>query len=315
MNEPARLNLPEPPGKPEPARKAMSPADKGFWLGALGVLIFSFTLPVTKLATDAPGHPGLSPAFLTFGRAAVAGLLSIGYLWFVSAARPDLPMLKALILAGGGIVIGFPLFQGLALQYVEAMHASVISGALPLGTAALGALWTAERARPAFWVLAVLGFALVVLYAWISGEGGFVPADGLLLLAVLSASCGYVLGARLTGRMPPEQIISWILVLYLPLTLPAMWWFRPPAPAAVLPQAWLGFGYLAVFSMWLGFFAWYGGLKLGGTLRVSQVQLAQPFLSMVVAVPLLGERLSLLSLGFCAAIVGTIALSRRISGR
>lgn len=291
----------------------MSNSQNGFLLGLLGVALFALTAPVTKLATATPTFPGLSPVFISFGRAAAAGLLSIGYLVAIRAPRPSLPQCFRLILAGAGIVIGFPLFLGLAVQHVEAVHAAVISGALPLGTAALTALWMRERAGLGFWVLAVFGFGLVVLYAWLTGEGGFAAADGLLLLAVASASCGYVLGARLSREMPPEHVISWILVLYLPLTVPvsAMTW--PQGPVA--PVAWFSFAYLAIVSMWLGFFAWYSGLKLGGALRVSQVQLVQPFLSMIAAVPLLGEHLSLLSLGFCAAIIATIALSRRVGQR
>ncbi|MCZ8260521.1 MAG: DMT family transporter [Beijerinckiaceae bacterium] len=287
----------------------MSDSRKGFLLGFLGVALFALTAPVTKLATITPGFAGLPPVFISFGRAAAAGFLALAYLLVIRAARPNRPQALRLILAGAGVVIGFPLFLGLAVQHVESVHAAVISGALPLGTAALTALWMRERAGPAFWVLAVLGFLLVVLYAWLTGEGGFVLADGLLLLAVASASCGYVLGARLSREMPPEHVISWILVLYLPLTVPVAALTWPQGPVA--PVAWIGFGYLAVVSMWLGFFAWYRGLKLGGALRVSQTQLAQPFLSMLAAVPLLGERITPLSLLFAAAIVATIALSRR----
>ncbi|MCZ8183269.1 MAG: DMT family transporter [Beijerinckiaceae bacterium] len=288
----------------------MTASQKGFLLGFLGVALFALTAPVTKLATLTPTFPGLPPVFISFGRAAAAGMLAILYLLVIRAAWPSRVQAFRLILAGAGIVIGFPLFLGLAVQHVDSVHAAVISGALPLGTAALTALWMRERARPAFWALAVFGFLLVLLYAWLTGEGGFVAADGLLLLAVLSASCGYVLGARLSREMPPEHVISWILVLYLPLTIPvsALTWPQ----GEVAPVAWISFAYLAIVSMWLGFFAWYRGLQLGGALRVSQTQLAQPFLSMLAAAPLLGERITPLSLVFAAAIVATIAVSRRI---
>lgn len=289
----------------------MSDSNKGFLLGLLGVALFALTTPVTKLATATGSFNGLSPVFITFGRAAAAGLLAIIYLRVVGAPVPLRRQIIPLLLAGMGIVIGFPLFMGLAVQYVDAMHAAVIAGALPLGTAMLTALWMRERASMPFWLLAVLGFLLVLLYAWLEGgEGGFVLADGLLLLAMASASIGYVLGARMSLEMKPEHVVSWILVLYLPLTLPVAFAFRPTG--TVEPVAWAGFAYVAIISMWLGFFAWYRGMALGGALRVSQVQLIQPFLSMLFAIPLLGERLTPLSGFFCLAIIATVALSRKV---
>ena len=289
----------------------MSRSDTGFLLGLLGVVLFALTTPLTKLATGTLAAPGLSPVFITFGRAAAAGLLACAYLAIVRAPWPRKDQIGPLILAGLGIVIGFPLFLSLAVQYVDSMHAAVISGALPLGTAALTALWMRERASMAFWILAILGFLLVLLFAWLAGgEGGFHLADGLLLLAMGSASAGYVLGARLGQTMQPERVVSWILVIYLPLTMPLAMLNWPSAPVA--PMAWASFAYLAIVSMWLGFFAWYHGLAMGGALRVSQVQLVQPFLSMIFAIPLLGEKLSALAVGFCLAIIATVAMSRRV---
>ncbi len=159
-------------------------------------------------------------------------------------------------------MIGFPLFSGLAVLYVEAIHAAVISGALPLATAAFSALLMRERASPAFWIVAVIGFGLVVAFAWLASEPGGKAGLGLgdifMLLAVLSAGIGYVLGARLSREMPPEHVISWILVLYLPFTSAVALWTFPTAPVA--PVAWGGFAYVSLVSMWLGFFAWYRGL-------------------------------------------------------
>jgi drug/metabolite transporter (DMT)-like permease len=291
----------------------MTAAMKGFLLGVLGVAIFAVSVPATKLATVVPGFDGLPPIFIAIGRAAVAGLLAILYLWWVKAPWPSRDQAVRLILAGAGIVIGFPLFSGLAVQYVEAVHAAVIIGALPLATAAMSALVLRERASRAFWVLAMLGFALVLLFAVLSSEpgakAGLSLGDLLMLLSVLSASIGYVLGARLSREMKPQHVISWILVLYLPFTVPVALWTFPELPVA--PIAWAGFAYVSIFSMWLGFFAWYAGLA-SDPMRVSQVQLLQPFLSMLVSVPLLGERITALAAGFCLAIIATVALSRRM---
>jgi drug/metabolite transporter (DMT)-like permease len=74
----------------------------------------------------------------------------------------------------------------------------------------------------------------------------------------------------------------------------------------------MGFGYVSLFSMWLGFFAWYRGLALGGVLRVSQVQLLQPFLALLFAVPVLGERLEAATVVFSLAVVGVVYLGRRM---
>ena len=150
----------------------------------------------------------------------------------------------------------------------------------------------------------VLGFA-----AW-QGSGRLTAADGWLLLAVGSAAVGYVAGARVSAVMPAQQVICWMLVLILPLTLPITLWLWPAAPARW--SAWLGFAYVSLFSMWLGFFAWYRGLALGGVMRVSQVQLLQPFLALLFAVPVLGEPLKPLTLLFALAVMAVVFLGRKM---
>lgn len=291
----------------------MSASIKGLLLGLLGVAIFAVSVPATKLATIAPGFDGLPPIFIAIGRAAAAGMLAIGYLLAVRAPVPTRGQAVRLLIAGLGIVIGFPLFSGLAVIHAEAIHVAVIVGALPLATAVMSALFLRERASQAFWAMAMLGFLLVIVFAWVSSEPGsgfgVGLADMLALLSVLSASIGYVLGARMSREMRPEHVISWILVLYLPFTTSVALFTFPTGP--VTPIAWAGFAYVAIFSMWLGFFAWYRGLA-ADPMRVSQVQLLQPFLSMLFAVPLLGERITLTAMGFCLAIIATVALSRKL---
>ena len=288
----------------------MTDKDKGLALGVLGVVIFAFTLPMTRLATAREGYPGLDPVFITAGRAVVAGGFSILYLMATRARWPSLREVGLLIAAGAGVVVGFPLFLALGVRQVDAVHASVVVGTLPLGTAAFSVLWLRERAPWRFWALALAGFALVVLFAVLSGGGRLSAGDGLLALAVLSASIGYVLGARASAQMAPEAVICWILVLFLPLNIPVALWSYPQE--AVSGVVWGAFAYMALFSMWLGFFAWYRGMALGGALRVSQVQLIQPFLSMMLAVPLLGESISVMALAFCLAVIATVALSRKV---
>ena len=298
--------LPADPSTPESARR-------GLLLGAVGVVIFALTFPMTRLAVGPADAPQLPPAFATAGRAAGAGLLSVVYLLATRAPWPQKRHLLALVLSALGTVVGFPLGIALALREVPAMHAAVVTGILPLATAAIAALALRQRASTGFWVCAVLGCLLVLAFAAHEGGGALSGADGWLLLAVFSAAGGYVAGARLAAEWPAERVISWVLVLSLPLTAPlaCLWW--PAAPAA--PSAWGGFAYITLFSMWLGFFAWYRGLALGGALRVSQVQLLQPFLALLFAVPVLGERLEASTLVFALAVMATVVVGKRMPTR
>jgi len=283
---------------------------RGFLLGLLGVVIFAMTLPMTRLAVGDASAPQLLPAFVTAGRAAVAGLLSLVYLLAVHAPWPGRAQAAPLAVSALGTVVGFPIGIALALREVEAMHAAVITGVLPLATALLGAWATGQRPSAGFWACAVTGCGLVLAFAVWQGSGQLSVADGWLLLAVGSAAVGYVAGARVSAVLPAQQVICWVLVGSLPFTLPLMLWWWPAAP--VRASAWLGFGYAALFSMWLGFFAWYRGLALGGVVRVSQVQLLQPFLALLFAVPVLGERLDAATLAFSLAVIAVVFIGRRM---
>ncbi len=295
------------------ARWIDRPVNKGLALGLLGVTIFALTLPMTRLAVGTVDAPQMSGVFVALGRAVVAALLSMLFLAITRAPLPRRKDLAPLAITSAGVVFGFPLFTSVAMRYVEAVHASVIVGVLPLATAAVGALLHRQRPSLGFWLCAALGSALVVGFAVLrSGSAGLAlhPADVLLLAAMLCAAVGYAHGARLSLRMRAEHVICWALVIALPLTLPIAVLTRPQA--ALPASAWWGFAYTAVFSMWLGFFAWYRGLALGGTVRVSQVQLVQPFLGMLFAVPLLGEQLDAVTLGFAAAVIATVFLGKKM---
>jgi drug/metabolite transporter (DMT)-like permease len=285
---------------------------RGYALGLLGVVIFALTLPMTRLAVGDASAPQLPPAFVTAGRAGLAGLLSIAYLRWVGAAWPDRRHWRALFVCALGTVVGFPLCLAFALRHVDAMHAAVVTGVLPLGTAVAAALLMRQRASLGFWICAAVGCALVVAFAVLQGQGRLSMADSLLLLAVASASIGYVAGARVSATLPAEQVICWVLVFSLPLTLPAMAATWPADTNVVRAAAWGGFGYVTLFSMWLGFFAWYRGLVLGGVMRVSQVQLLQPFLALLAAVPLLGEKLEATTVLFALAVVAVVFVGKRM---
>ena len=289
---------------------------KGLWLGLLGIVIFAVTLPMTRLAAGTPEAPQMSGFFIACGRAVVAAALSAVFLLATGARLPRRADWRPLAITAGGVVFGFPLFTSVAMRHVEAVHASVIVGVLPLATAAVGALLHRQRPSPAFWACAALGTGLVVGFAVLrSGAAGLAlhPADMLLLGAMLCAAVGYGFGARLSQHMRAEFVICWALVISLPVTAPlaALSWPDVSVPAV----AWSGFAYVSVFSMWLGFFAWYRGLALGGTVRVSQVQLVQPFLGMLFAVPLLGERLDAVTLGFGLAVIATVFAGKKMPVR
>ena len=290
--------------------------NQGLWLGLLGVAIFALTLPMTRLATGTVDAPQLSPWFVTWGRAALAGGLSAIYLVAVRAPWPQALQRKSLGLSLAGNVIAYPLLLGWALRHVTASHAAIITALLPLATAASAAWLMQQRARLAFWLFAGLGSTLVAVYSVLRaaqmGHGfGLTWADALLLGAVLAASLGYVAGAQVTASLGAEKVISWVCVMALPITLPGTWLTWPEH--AIAPTSWLALLYVGVFSMWAGFFAWFRGLSLGGPLRVSQTQLLQPFISILAAVPLLGESLDAMTLGFALLVVLTVFMGRRMA--
>lgn len=289
------------------------PIRNGLWLGTLGVAIFALTLPMTRLAVGTPEAPQMSGIFIATGRAVVAALLSAVFLLTTRASWPRRGDWIPLGVVALGVVFGFPLCSSIAMRHVEAVHASVIVGVLPLATAAVGAWLHRQRPSLGFWICAGLGTALVVAFAMLrSGHGGLLlaPADALLLLAMACAAVGYGVGAQLSQRMRADYVICWALVFSLPINLPLALMQWPQA--AIKTQAWLAFAYVAVFSMWLGFFAWYRGLALGGTVRVSQMQLLQPFMSMLFAVPLLGESLDALTLSFGLAVIAVVFIGKKM---
>ncbi|MBX3653489.1 MAG: DMT family transporter [Ramlibacter sp.] len=284
--------------------------------GLVGVTLFAATLPMTRLAVGHADAPQLSPWFVTFGRAAVAGVLSIAYLlWQRARGQLRVPRKAEWPLVGMtafGVIVGFPLFLALALRHVPSTHGAVVTALLPLSTAVLGALWFRQRPSAGFWACAVLGSGLVLTYmVWRAGGFYLGAANIYLIIAMTTGAFGYIGGARLTPRLGAEQVICWVLVSCLPLTVPMAWLFAPADLSAIAAMSWLGFAYVALFSMWIGFFAWYRALALGAV-RVSQIQLVQPFLSLLFAVPLAGERLDTLTLVFALAVIATVYAGKKM---
>jgi drug/metabolite transporter (DMT)-like permease len=276
---------------------------RGWLNGLAGVLIFSGSLPATRLAVLE-----LNPVFLTSARAALAGLLALLLLGVARAPRPAAHELGQLALVALGVVAGFPLLTALALQHVNAAHSTVFIGMLPLATA-LFAVWRGgERLQAGFWIWAVLGCTVVAGFALAQGLEASPVGDGLMLAAVLVCGMGYAEGARLARHLGGLQVICWALVLALPLMLPLSLLHWPARAGQVGTTAWLGLGYVSLFSMFIGFVFWYRGLALGGIARVGQLQLLQPFFGLLLAAGVLGEQVRptmyLAALGVVACVWG-----------
>lgn len=275
--------------------------------GLLGVAAFSLTLPFTRMAVL---H--LEPAFVALGRALLAAVCAGLYLSLTKSPRPSRAQVGPLVLTSLGVVLGFPFLTTWAMRDLPATHGGVVTGLLPLATAVAGAILARERPAPAFWLFALLGSGLVVGYAWLQGGGHLALADLLLVGAIIAAATGYAEGAKLARSMGGLRVISWALVMAAPVFVIPMIWVTVQHPPSAPLSSWFGFIYVSLISQFLGFLAWYRGLALGGIARVGQTQLLQPFLTLLGAALLLGERLDIQTLFFALAIVVIVALGRRV---
>jgi drug/metabolite transporter (DMT)-like permease len=287
---------------------ALNQENRGMWLGAIGVAIFSLTLPFTRMAVAE-----LNPVLVALGRAVVAAAGSALLLWHLGAPKPTARQWKALAITSLGVVVGFPLFSSIAMRDVPASHGAIVVGILPLATAVFGAVRFGERPSTGFWIAALAGSAIVIGFAFWQGAGALQLADLALFAAVVLAAMGYAEGARLAQAMGGQQVISWALLLALPVLLPITIWLGWRYGIDASPRAWIGFGYVSIFSMFIGFFFWYKGLALGGIARVGQVQLIQPFLTLAGAAVILGETLEAANLLFALAVIAIVAAGRRMS--
>ena len=295
---------------PAGAAARRSNETKGMLLGLIGVVIFSLTLPFTRLAVAA-----FDPAFVALGRGLVAAALAGAWLWWQRAPLPPRSALLPLAMVAGGCVVGFPWLTSIAMQTLPASHGAVLVGILPLATALFSALRGNEKPSAGFWVTAVAGSALVIGFALRQSGGAFHLADLAMFAAVLLGALGYAEGGRLSQSLGGQQVISWALVLSAPLLLPLVLylsWSHGAAIAAAGAKAWIGFAYVSVFSMFIGFFFWYRGMALGGVARVGQTQLVQPFLTLLGAALLLGETLEWSTVLFALAVIAVVAAGRKM---
>ncbi|CAL1519062.1 DMT family transporter [Chitinophaga sp. MM2321] len=281
----------------------------GGWInGFIGVVIFSGSLPATRVAVL-----DFNPIFLTAARATIAGLLALSVLLIFKEKRPTRAQIFPLAIVASGVVVGFPLLSALALQYVTSAHSIVFVGMLPLATAVFGVIRGGERPRPIFWFFSVLGSLLVIGYAIAQGLSASPIGDILMLLAVILCGLGYAEGAKLSKTLGGWQVISWALVLSLPVMIPLLFFLLPSSFAGVSAAAWVGLAYVSLFSMFIGFIFWYQGLAQGGIAAVGQLQLLQPFFGLALAATLLHEQVSIGMLGITVGVILCVAGTKKFA--
>ncbi|AJY74692.1 DMT family transporter [Paenibacillus beijingensis] len=288
----------------------MKKTTSGWFNGFLGVLIFSGSLPATRLAVA-----DFDPLFLTVFRAAIAGMLAGALLLVFRQQRPDRGDIFPLFIVALGVVVGFPLLTALALQYVTSAHAIVFVGILPLMTAVFGVLRGGERPRPAFWIFSAAGSVLVAGFTLTRGFSSSPVGDALMVAAIIVCGLGYAEGARLSRRLGGWQVISWALVLSLPVMLPLSFYYMPDSWTGIGRPALFSMAYVSLFSMLIGFVFWYRGLAQGGIAAVGQLQLLQPFFGLLLASVVLHEPVGWPIVAVNIAVVLCVALARRFAGK
>ncbi len=286
----------------------MQRTTKGWGSGLLGVIIFSGSLPATRVAVG-----GFTPLFLTSARAVIAALLGAALLLALRQKPPEKRDLAPLTVVAIGVVIGFPLLTALALQHITSARSIVFIGLLPLATAIFGVVRAGERPRPAFWLFSTVGAASVAGFALANSSFAVPAGDLLMVAAIVLCGLGYAEGASLSRRLGGWQVISWALVVALPVmaviavaTLPDVW-------TGIGGPAWLGLAYVSVFSMLVGFVFWYRGLALGGIAGVGQLQLLQPFFGLLLAGLLLGEPVAWSMIAVTGLVVLCVAGAKRFA--
>ena len=292
----------------EQLNRAPSKNLSGWFNGFIGVVIFSGSLPATRVAVLE-----LDPVFLTVARATIAGTLALCLLVLLKSKRPERSQLYPLLIVAMGVVVGFPLLTALALQHVTSAHSIVFLGMLPLATAVFGVLRGGEHPQPAFWFFSVLGCGLVVAFAMTQGLTASPTGDILMLLAVIVCGLGYAEGAKLARVLGGWQVISWALVLALPVMAPLSWVLAPSSFISIGTPAWLGLGYVSFFSMFIGFIFWYRGLAQGGIAAVGQLQLLQPFFGLALAAMLLHETVSMGMLSVTGGVILCVIAAKRFA--
>ncbi len=279
------------------------------WInGLIGVILFSGSLPATRLAVLE-----FDPFFVTAVRAAIAGLLGGGVLLISKERKPSKQQIIPLFIVAVGVVLGFPLFSALALQYINSAHSIVFVGILPIATAIFGILRAKEHPRPIFWLFSIIGSLLIVGFALSQGVDSSPMGDILMVIAIILCGLGYAEGAKLSKSLGGWQVISWALVISLPISLPLSFVYMPNSFVHISLGAWIGIAYISLFSMFIGFIFWYKGLAVGGIARIGQLQLLQPLFGLALAAFLLHEKVSWTMLAVTIGVVLNVAATKKFA--
>jgi drug/metabolite transporter (DMT)-like permease len=275
------------------------------FLGFLGVLAFSFTLPATRVAVGE-----LDPTFVGLGREALAAVPAALILLATRSRLPSRPQLVRLALVASGVVFGWPLFSALALQHLTSAHSAVIVGLLPAATAVVAVLRAGEHPSRGFWLASLAGLVSVLGFAATQGAG-FSSGDLLILAAVVLSALGYTEGAVLARELGSWRVICWAVVLSAPLTVPITLVVALGSDLHAGSDAWLSFAYVGIVSALLGFFPWYAGLARGGVAKIGQIQLLQPLLTLAWSAALLNEHIGVTTVVASIAVLASVVATQR----
>ena len=284
----------------------LSNETKGMLIGVIGITMFSLTLPFTQMAVKE-----MSPFFVAFSRATIAGFCALILLILGKYKLPTKNQIKRLIIIAIGIVYGFPIFTSMAMTTLPSSHSGIVLGILPLTMSVLAAIRYKEKASLAYWITSIIGASLVITYAFIDNNGFLIKEDLWLLFAILFVSVGYSEGGNLSKEMGSIAVVSWALVLTLPFNIIATYFFYETSFSSVSLQALISLSYVGLFSMYIGFFFWYKGIAIGGISRVGQVQLIQPFLTIVAAFFLTNEKITFLNILFALMVLVVIIVGKK----
>lgn len=280
---------------------------KGYLLGFTAVIIFGLTLPATRIAVAE-----LPATFVGLGRAIVAAGIAAVFLKLGNAPRPTHAQIGKLALASAGIIFGFPLFSAIAMKTAPAAHGGVVLGILPLATALAGVVFAGERPSLGFWVCGLIGSAAVVVFSLLDGGTEIYGADILLVLAVISAAVGYAVSGDLSRTLGGWQVISWALVISVPVLLLPVIWVLPEVNWPASARAWASFAYVAVFSQFLGFFFWNKAMAIAGVAKIGQLQLFQIFITLIGSWALVGEVIKPVTILFAVIVFTAVWFGRKM---
>ena len=279
---------------------------KGMLFGFVGISIFSLTLPFTQMAVNE-----MSPFFVAFARASIAGICALILLIFTKSKFPNKIQIRRLIIIVIGVIYGFPIFTSIAMKTLPSSHSGIVLGILPLAMSLFAAIKYKEKPSSSFWMISIFGTFIVISYTFIDNNGSLMIEDLWLLFAILFAAIGYSEGGTLAKEMGSIGVISWALVISLPINLFASYLFYEINYASISFQAIISLTYVGLFSMFIGFFFWYKGIAIGGISRVGQVQLIQPFLTIVGAYFLTNEKITTLNILFAFMVLIVIIIGRK----